>query len=713
MSDVKYIKAFAEEQIPIEDGISHLGSPDANSIRFLDNRKTADNVPPSEYEHPLNAKIQAFLRAQTSYSNFEATGLNRTSYLQVIDSQISFFRQCLNDSGVIIDPVERKETGYATPCYALSVAVLQVTGYNRDPGLLESGIKTMDAAISQMHEHKTVCGDFFIYPIMLAYSLYSEIVPAESMAVWKQKLSEIDPEKLYTDTLCKKQRRRFGGNWTFLAICEEYLRAARSFSRANQAELLRNQNTKFGTWNILAIFSEYVQAIHYKRNQKRRCGNWNLLAVSGEYLRSAQGLTTANQNFIEKHLEYQAQYFTPLGMYRDPGCPLAYDHLPRSYIAGMLHWGYHGASFTAYRDLLFKGAWTSLFMMSPFGEAPTGYRSSHHIWNEAQSAVTYEIYAKQYLYQSQITSGEASAEALAKAGAFKRAAHLSLACIQRWIRPDGSGYIVKNRYPIESRHGYEDYSYHSKYNLWACSMLAAAYLYADESIVESPCPADVGGFVVPIMDGFHKVFANASGTYVEYETYGNHSYNPAGLIRVHIKGGNPQLGPSDGTVQSGENLCIGPAWQDQTGTWHRLADYNLSSTPQIDVLEETAECVRFRLTFEINFRGINHIQETVTVEPAKVTVEDELEGEITGMRIFYPMLVFDGAEKTQVLINGSSVKLTLRGASICFTLLSPSDVELKRTGKCINHRNGEVEAVYGDIQGKRCRYQLTSSQENV
>ena len=36
---------------------------------------------------------------------------------------------------------------------------------------------------------------------------------------------------------------------------------------------------------------------------------------------------------------------------------------------------------------------------------------------------------------------------LSGSGAFKRAAHLSLQSVKDWIRPDGSGYIVKNRYP--------------------------------------------------------------------------------------------------------------------------------------------------------------------------------------------------------------------------------------------------------------------------
>jgi hypothetical protein len=62
----------------------------------------------------------------------------------------------------------------------------------------------------------------------------------------------------------------------------------------------------------------------------------------------------------------------------------------------MLHRGYRSFAYSTYRDLMWRGAWTSLFMQSPFGELPAGYRSSQHIWNEAQQAVVFEIYANHY-----------------------------------------------------------------------------------------------------------------------------------------------------------------------------------------------------------------------------------------------------------------------------------------------------------------------------
>lgn len=147
----------------------------------------------------------------------------------------------------------------------------------------------------------------------------------------------------------------------------------------------------------------------------------------------------------------QLPHFTNIGMYSEDGNPLSYDLFSRHYMASMLQMGYRSSLFSTYRQHLWRGAWTSIFLQSPNGELPTGYRSAQHIWGEAQEAMSFEIYASQY----------AKAGMMAEAGAFKRAANLALSSVKNWIRPDGSGYIVKNRYPIDQRHGHEVYSIHT------------------------------------------------------------------------------------------------------------------------------------------------------------------------------------------------------------------------------------------------------------
>ena len=606
-----------------------------------DSLRPATDIMPPKTAHPLDKQISRFMKDQARFE-FKKSGLTAKDYLKIIDGEVAYFRKCQDASGAIIDPVEKIEWQYSTPCYALSVALLAAMGYDRDPEVLASGVRAMSCSVDEMHEYRCAQnhGEFFIQPIVLALDLYRGHVPDEQIEGWKKKLAEIDPYKLYPDNLRRKEK----------------------------------------------------------------CYNHNIVALAGEYLRP-----NADKDFIETHLAHHKQYFNELGMYRDnPGLPMVYDEFSRQYLASILCEGYHGPSLDFYRKNLWRGAWTSLFMQSPFGECPTGGRSAQHIWNEAQCCVTYEIYAAQYARKGKP----------AEAGAFKRAAHLSLSSMQRWLKPDGTCYIVKNRYPPEARHGYERYSAQSQYNLLACWLMAVAYLYADESVKERPCPAEIGGFVVPIQDDFHKVFANAGGTYVEYDTDGDLRFNPTGLIRVHLKGGaasktgsrqrrdNPQIGPSDGVVHKfdpktkedlgGERLAVGPAWQDQSGNWHRLADTDVK--PKIEVLGRT----RFKLTYEIE--GVK-VTEAVTVEPSGVTVEDAITG-AKAMRVYYPMLVTDGLEAAKVEMEKNALDLSMRDGSVRFEILEPHGVELKRTGVRLDNRNGQTEAAYGDIAGLRAVYRI-------
>lgn len=598
-------------------------------------RRESDLLPAVPSWGPSTTRVEAFLARQPAVV-VAPTGLLRADYLDVVERQVRAFRTHQDGSGAIVDPVAKREWQYATPCYAMAVAALVAAGRG-DAGLLASGLRAMDASVAAMAEYRPADrhGDFFTYPVMRAYVLYGDRAAPDRRAGWRRALASIDPYRLYLNALGPGRDPLF---------------------------------------------------------------NWNIVASSGEYLRAAQGLSP-DLRFTERHLEHQIARFDALGLYRDPGSPLAYDAFARYHLVGMLTGGYRGVQFHAYRDHVWRGAWTSLFMMSPAGESPAGGRSAHHLWNEAQAAAIFETYATEYA-----RSGRP-----AEAGAFKRAARLSLACVRRWIRPDGTGYVVKNRYPIEARHGYEHYSSHSQYNLLAASMLVAAHLAADDAIAERASPADVGGFVLAMEDGFHKVMANAGGAYVEYDTSGDGQNNPTGLLRVHLPGANPQLGPSDGATAGG-GLAVGPAWSDADGRWHRLAEQRVAG--KVEILEEDPKTARFRVVYAGVTGGLTRLQQTVTVEPGGVAVADEAEGPRTGLRVDFPMLVFDGAEETKVVLTGRSVRLSLRGAWSQFAVLPPGSA-LTRTGQRVAHRNGEVEAVSSLFPDGRAAYRLTAGAERA
>ncbi|MBN2037486.1 MAG: hypothetical protein JW768_12155 [Chitinispirillaceae bacterium] len=599
-------------------------------------------------QHPLAAQINGFIKDQASSTGpFSPTGLTRTDYLRSIEKIARAMLKYQNSNGQIIDPVIGREHQYATPCFAHAVAVLCGSGFINDATLLQAGIKAMDASIGHMlrDDVPDSHGDFFTVPMMLAFWNFKNVVAASKISSWRTDLGRINPSAVYINA----------------------------------------------------------------------APNWIGINMTGEFLRSVEGLTSIS--YTTSRILYQITRMGKEGLYQDSDRPettsvsnstdgnsIAYDNVARCMLNIVAINGYEGTHYQELRLRLCRGAWTGLLYQSPFGEVPTGMRSSHHFWNEAYAAVNYEIWAAQY----------ARAGKPEIAGAFKRAAMLSLSCVQSWHRSDGSGYVTKARYPIESKWGYMKYSGHTQYNLWTASAMAMAWQYGDSTIEERPAPCDIGGFVCKVLPGFKKVFANAGGTYVEYDVRGDHAHNPTGLLRLHLKTGYPQLGPSDGAVgqvisgaqywplypQSDppgqQNLSVGPAWM-QSGSWYPLAE--MQQIPQVAILDETPEKSVYRLVYSLS--GGATLHETVMVEPRGVTVTDSLAGgNHSAIRAYYPMLRTDGEEQSQITVNGNQVIVRLRDKGVRFMVRRPANALLVRTNVLRNHRNGRCEAIYAEVQGR-------------
>jgi len=86
-------------------------------------RACTDILPPGVIadtsRHPLSTKLRRFLEAQPRVRGFRQTGLSGRDYLAVIDAQVAVFRKHQDAVGAIIDPIEKIEWQYSTPCYAL------------------------------------------------------------------------------------------------------------------------------------------------------------------------------------------------------------------------------------------------------------------------------------------------------------------------------------------------------------------------------------------------------------------------------------------------------------------------------------------------------------------------------------------------------------------------------------------------------------------
>ncbi len=422
--------------------------------------------------------------------------------------------------------------------------------------------------------------------------------------------------------------------------------------------------------------------------------NWNIVAMSGEFLRAQNGFT--NNAFIEKYLKLQFPYFTSMGLYQDPHTPMAYDHFPRHFLAAILERGYKGEHFNEVTELIDRGTQASLLMQSPTGELPTGGRSAQHQWNEAEQCVSYEIWAK----RSKRNGDEVSARA------FKRAAHLALQSIQRWVRPSGELSIVKNHFDPASRHGFENYSSHSQYNLLAASMMATAWTFADDTISEAACPADMGGFAFEVPE-FHKVFANAGGLYVEIDTAAYSDYNSTGLIRVHKAGVEPFIGPSDVPPARDYPLATGVAWKGTDG-WESLAGWPREKISKIEFKPLVTETnnVKFSIAYTLEGASIGSLTETYALNGKEVDVTTTINGKATQIKVRFPAFTFDGRSASIVTVSNTVATVTLGTSRQTFSVDSKLTTPLHRSGQLIPTRNGFVEAVEGEMKGKTVHYRL-------
>ena len=218
------------------------------------------------------------------------------------------------------------------------------------------------------------------------------------------------------------------------------------------------------------------------------------------------------------------------------------------------------------------------------------------------SCISFEFWASQLAQRGDMQG----------AGAFKRAAGLSLLSLQRWIRPTGDLWILKNRFDPSLRFGYEHYSFATNYNLLPASMLATALLFANESIPEGASFAEVGGFAV-VPDQFHKVVANAGGMYVEVELFPDApTHDALGLARIHHKVADPlvtvtasaPLQPASNPPNSA-SIAVGPQWGIGRVN-QRMSDLSYTDVRTTKTVRgmRNPELVEFQVTYTLTSASI-------------------------------------------------------------------------------------------------------------
>lgn len=247
-------------------------------------------------------------------------------------------------------------------------------------------------------------------------------------------------------------------------------------------------------------------------------GNWAAFAAVSDLVRGKY-CNVDTMDFVDHQVSSQLLSFDENGMYKDPNNPILYDYVARILLSSLLHFGYRGKHEKAIVEKLDKVAELSLKMQSVTGEMPFGGRSNQFLHEEAHLAAYYEMEAVRF----------AKKEDFVMAGRFKTAAIAATQSILRSLR-SYPGKHVKNRYPVDSMIGCEEYAYFNKYMITLASNIYLAYLFADDSI--SPVDAEEN-YIISTSEDFHKVFMRAGGYFLEFDTNADFHYDANGLGRVH------------------------------------------------------------------------------------------------------------------------------------------------------------------------------------
>lgn len=425
-----------------------------------------------------------------------------------------------------------------------------------------------------------------------------------------------------------------------------------------------------GWRKILAQIDPYVVYTCIASRPPERIGNWAAFGAASEQARKAAGIGDES-DFIENQVLSQLFSFDENGMYRDPNEPMVYDFVTRLQLAACLEEGYDGAGKDELEEFFDRSAVPTLLMQSVSGEIPFGGRSNQFLHNETFYAALCEFYAVRYARRGDMNL----------AGQFKSAARLAVDSLEHRLNAKPVHHI-KNRYPLETRMGCEDYGYFDKYMVTMGSWAYLAYRLADDSIPEVPCPAETGGYVWETGDHFHKLFANCGGYFLEFEKNADPHYDSCGLGRIHRRGVTGELCLSVPFAKH-PNYHIG---EDNPHTLSLCSSRVTDGVRRYgaDVPYETkhadAAAERVNVVME-NALGLTETYE-ITQHGVGITVTgtEEIAYEI-------PLFVFDGAKKTSVTVtdDGKTLTVTHHGHRCTWQ----TDGIFEDTGEKFRNRNGE------------------------
>lgn len=420
----------------------------------------------------------------------------------------------------------------------------------------------------------------------------------------------------------------------------------------------------------------------YAKTPNDKIFNWALFTAVSEYMRTYIGLCDSSE-FIDIQLPTQLHWLDENAMYRDDeeNPPMVYDLVPRGLFAVLLHFGYNGKYRNEIDECLRKAGLLTLKMQSVSGEVPFGGRSAQFMHNEAHLSIVLEYEASRYANEGD----------LVLAGRFKEAARRALDNVEFWLSKNPIRHI-KNRFPTETKYGCENYAYFDKYMITTASFLYAAQIICRDDIAETPNDL-YAPYVAKTSDEFHKIFLNAGGYFLEFETFANMHYDASGLGRIHKRGAHTNVcmsapctkSPSYAIdVQDAVNLSLAPG---------RFSDGKFifatspSSVYELKELSENAEKGSANAKFTVTLKDGKSIDAEYTVSKNGVEINLSGDGEIAHL---LPAFYFDGEEYSEISFDKNSLEISYGGSKCRYTV----DGEIVCTSDTACSRHGHYKVFY-------------------